>query len=342
MFPSSKHVADVVASVLSGLGVGKVEAIAETRAVFGSLLVTDLYHKRGVLAAAILTKLGAYSKKAVRAVALAISGAVRCYAAVLHLRHGANDENPLKFTNKGYATKFEKVTEFPGRMEQAAKWSDLSGTKRPGSPWLDGLPRLIFVSDMGDALSAGVSFEFQKKEIVDVATSLHSRAHVWLWLTKRPARMVRFSRWLEAQGVAWPDNLVPMTSVMGQKMAKGVSLLAQIPAKVRGLSVEPLWENVELDLTGIDWCLVGGESGFQAEPFDLAWARSLRDHARKCGVAFFMKQLGTKPQAGGQPVVLKDKHGGEWDEWPEDLRVREFPPAFLQIAEPRKGARKQG
>lgn len=82
----------------------------------------------------------------------------------------------------------------------------------------------------------------------------------------------------------------------------------------------------------IDWVICGGESGPRARPFDLRWARRLRDECARASVAFFMKQLGARPYvspehdgATGFEVNLKDGHGGDPAEWPEDLCVREWP-----------------
>lgn len=105
---------------------------------------------------------------------------------------------------------------------------------------------------------------------------------------------------------------------------------------------------------GIDWTIVGGESGPKARPFDLAWARSLVAQCKAASVAVFVKQLGARPcipesawreeiVAGGLPLLsrqsedaalksaglvqlkLRDRAGADPAEWPEDLRVREFP-----------------
>ena len=245
-----------------------------------------------------------------------------CYAGVLTDNRGGKV--------KGYADRFEKITLFPGRTEQAARQGAASrNLRRPDKPWLDGCPYLWFVNDMGDALSSAVPFDFLKEEIVDVAASVDGQHSIWLWLTKRPRRMAEFCRWLEARGGTWPRNLVPMTSVIDRRMATQVKYLREIPAAVRGLSVEPLWEPVQLDLDGISWVIVGGESGPLSRPFDLAWARDLREQCCAAGVPFFVKQLGSNPISNGQPFKLADKHGGGWDEWPEDLRVREVPPTFL-------------
>lgn len=241
-----------------------------------------------------------------------------CYAGVLTDNRGGRI--------KGYAERFDQLTLFPGRMERAAKLSQIGD--RPEKPWLNGYRRLWFVNDMGDALSSGVTFEFLRKEIVEVATSENGQRSIWMWLTKRPKRMAEFAEWLNGNGLYWPENLVPMTSVIDRTMALQTRHLQQVPAVVRGLSVEPLFEPVELDLTGIGWVIVGGESGPLSRPFDLAWARDIREQCRRAGVAFFMKQLGANPVENGNQLKLKDGHGGDWNEWPEDLRVREMPEAF--------------
>jgi len=107
-----------------------------------------------------------------------------------------------------------------------------------------------------------------------------------------------------------------------------------VKAHVCGLSIEPLWDRIppsKLKLRGIDWVIVGGESGSGLEftrPFALEWAEELREHCRKNGVAFFLKQLGRNPTRGGGLIRLKNAHGGDWDEWPKALRIREFPQAF--------------
>jgi protein gp37 len=110
-----------------------------------------------------------------------------------------------------------------------------------------------------------------------------------------------------------------------------------------------LWTATRLAGRGIDWVIVGGESGPGARPFDVAWARETVRQCREAGVALFVKQLGARPHepygeapsrwgvgvrvdhAPGCPsgarywIRLRDRKGGDWAEWPEDLRVREFP-----------------
>jgi protein gp37 len=105
--------------------------------------------------------------------------------------------------------------------------------------------------------------------------------------------------------------------------------LREMPAVVRFVSFEPLLESLgDIDLRGIDWVIVGGESGQKARPFDLGWAWKLRDQAHAAGAKFFMKQMGSKPVLGGAPCKFTGK-GEDPSEFPPDLRMRAFPEAHL-------------
>lgn len=163
----------------------------------------------------------------------------------------------------------------------------------------------------------------------------------------------------------WPrKNIWLGVSVEDQKTAdERIPLLLQTPAAVRWISAEPLLGPIDLEsLTGlvgekyqvlnpilcsgdsnrpaIDWVVVGGESGAGARPFDLAWARSIVQQCKAAGVAVFVKQLGSKaesipdrisyrgsktPKPDGFYRHLSNSKGGDINEWPEDLRVREYP-----------------
>lgn len=243
-----------------------------------------------------------------------------CYAGVLHDRFAGA---------KGYAPSFDEVSLFPGRMAKASRYSDLSGKARPDKPWLDGLPRLIFVSDMSDALSAAVEFEYIRDEIIANVAEGPGRRHQWLWLTKRPIRMAEFSRWLRDRGVEWPANLWAGTSITTQATAGRLKNLAEVgdARTTRFVSVEPQIEPVDVGdrLAGIRWVIQGGESGAGARPFDVSWARSVRGRCRSKGVSYFLKQLGSRVVMGGRPSSFRDSHAGDWSEWPADLKVREFP-----------------
>ena len=297
------------------------------------LTTTNIYHFRDRLGEVVTDSHG---RAAGRAAVEAIKSAVTCYAARLHLNRGASIIKPERTPKKGYAPTFEQLTQFEGRLATAAGWSDLLGTPRPESPWKDGLPRMIFVSDMGDALSSKGLFPFLKQEVTHLSTE-KGRRHLWIWLTKRPHIMRDFAD--EIGGL--PGNVCAMTTVTGPDALHRVDELRQIRASCRGLSVEPLWERIppeSLDLTGIDWLILGGESG-GTRTFDLAWAEELRTHCQKNGTAFFLKQLGRNPVKDGKAMRLKDPHGGDWSEWPEHLQVREFPQHFHQYRQAERSRR---
>ena len=119
-----------------------------------------------------------------------------------------------------------------------------------------------------------------------------------------------------------------MTTVTAQRFAARVDELRRVPAKYKGLSVEPLFEPVSLNLSGIDWVIVGGGSDVLASPFHVEWALDLQAQAEDCQAAFFLKQLGKHPYYRGQPLKLNDRHGGDWNEWPTVCQTRQLPPAF--------------
>src|SRR5438132_2487081 len=130
--------------------------------------------------------------------------------------------------------------------------------------------------------------------------------HTYQILTKRADRVRRLAPVLE-----WPPNVWMGVSVENQVFAFRAKRLAQVPAAVRFLSVEPLLGPVSLDLTGIDWVIVGGESGPHARPMHPDWARSVRDQCGAAGVAFFFKQWGGRTRkAGGRTL-----DGRTWGEF---------------------------
>lgn len=254
-----------------------------------------------------------------------------CYAHELHLFRGKDITKPHKLGHSGHAPQFEQVTRFPGRIAEAACWSDLFGTVREDKPWLDYLPRCIFISDMGDSLSETVDFHYLKTEIIDGVDSKRGRQHLWQWITKNPKRMAEFGKWLGDQGVAWPENLIPITTVTSRKCIVRVRQLLSVPSRFKGVILEPLWEQVTLPLEGIDWCIVGGQSGAQARPFDVAWIENLQAQCAVFGTALFVKQLGAMPIWQGEPLELVDGHGGHWAEWPAEFRVRAVPAGFRSL-----------
>ena len=150
----------------------------------------------------------------------------------------------------------------------------------------------------------------------------------WLLVTKRPENvMPLYGNWLHWTGRRpFPANVWIGASVENQKRAdERMPVLCRIPARVRFVSAEPLLGALDLRPwidreRGANWVIVGGESGHGAREFNTDWARVLRDQCGDAGVPFFMKQT-------GQNVVqltVKGK-GGDLDDIPGDLRVREFP-----------------
>jgi len=275
----------------------------------------------------------------------------KCYAGQLHV---------IRAGRPGYADEFTVPKMFPGRTATMARTRSLVGTARPDKPWFGTGPRVIFVSDMGDALSRGVPFDFLRREIVDVADSERGLRHTWMWLTKQPHRMAEFAESLG--GLRWPPNLWAGTSLTEPKYLPRVEHLRRVPAPLRFLSVEPLVADVgRLNLDGIGLVIVGGESGPGARALNVSWVRSLVAQCRAAGVAVFVKQLGAHVitrnddgLSGGDPddwqladpeaqvehdldgtrdgyqgapvrIHLRDRKGGDMTEWPKDLRVRQWP-----------------
>jgi protein gp37 len=292
-----------------------------------AITTTNIWHARKALEAHVRQRFG---ERTARAALNAIESSVTCYAAKLHLNKGASIFNPERQRNPGYAPVFERVTRFPGRVRK------MVNEKRPtqsGKPWLNGTKHLIFLSDMGDALSRRCEFQFLREDVIPAITSAQGSKKIWLWLTKRPEIMADFAE--EIGG--FPENVCAMTSITANNTLGRVDELRAVQATTRGLSIEPLWERLDLnllDLQGIDWVIVGGESGRSdiVRPFHAEWAEELGQYCEQNGVAFFLKQLGSKPIYRWRALDLNDRHGGDWDEWPAQLRMREFPSSFRDFA----------
>ena len=142
---------------------------------------------------------------------------------------------------------------------------------------------------------------------------------------------------LDAEG--WPlPNVWLGVSVEDRTRLSRVDELRETPAALRFLSIEPLLEDLgTIDLTGIGWVIIGGESGPGARPFNLAWAHSIVEQCAAAKVPCFVKQVGSKPvgtwRSDSRPFGavgrwhLNHRKGADMAEWPEALRVRQFPTA---------------
>lgn len=175
-------------------------------------------------------------------------------------------------------------------------------------------PRRVFVDSMSDLFHPEVPPHF-----VESVWQTMSRCpqHTFQILTKRPQRAshMLFTNW-DFDGRffgAYLPNVWLGTSIENDTYTFRADHLRATPAAVRFLSLEPLVGPLpSLDLTGIDWVIVGGESGANARPVEADWVRDLRDRSVAAGVAFFFKQWGGRtPKANGR---LLDRR--TWDEYP--------------------------
>jgi len=170
-------------------------------------------------------------------------------------------------------------------------------------------PRVIFVNSMSDLFHPDVPDGF----IADVfAVMRDTPHHTYQVLTKRSRRLAQLSDTLE-----WPTNVWMDVSVESARYKFRMRHLGRTGAQTKFLSVEPLIGPVgELSLKGIDWVIVGGESGVGARPVQAEWVRDVRDQCVGAGVAFFFKQWGGRtPKAGGREL-----DGRTWDEMPGWVR----------------------
>lgn len=147
----------------------------------------------------------------------------------------------------------------------------------------------VFCASMADVFEDNPSIESERRRLWSLIAETPMLD--WLLLTKRPENMLRFTPWKDS----WPSNVWAMTSVENQEYAdERIPVLSQVPAIVRGLSVEPLLGPVDLRpwLDHIQWVIVGGESGREARPINPLWVRNIRDQCLAANVPFFFKQWG--------------------------------------------------
>jgi protein gp37 len=219
-------------------------------------------------------------------------------------------------------------------------------------------PCRVFVNSMSDLFHESLLWS-QIERVFE--TIQEASQHTFQVLTKRPEHAKSFLEWWSLHHDGPPANLWLGVSVEDQKTAdERIPLLLQTPAAVRFVSYEPALGPVDFsryltregkccgvqgceycdgwgtcELVALDWLIVGGESGPGARPCNVAWSRSVVGQCADAGVPCFVKQLGERPEweTGTErektlrmdPILLKSRKGGDPSEWPEDLRVREFP-----------------
>ena len=260
-----------------------------------------------------------------------------CYAEQLCKRHAGQAGWPKKFSRP-------ELVSAEKRMAGALAWPDLTGTDRADKPWLNGMPRLVFLCDLADPFSESISADARTHWLTRASGEMLASRHVWLLLTKRPHIMRRYVRWwCEQHCENWPENIWLGTSVTRADTAWRIAELLQIHAAVRFVSLEPLLGPVDLDRlpapegcgpclhysalrehaddnsyylppTLLDWVIAGGESGASARPSHPDWFRGLRDQCAAAGVPFFFKQWGEYRPTGypslgrGQRCLRADGH----------------------------------
>ena len=172
-------------------------------------------------------------------------------------------------------------------------------------------PRRIFVNSMSDLFQEGVPLEFIKSVFT---TMRKADWHTYQILTKRHERMNevvnKHLRWVKNKEHIWLGVSVENRSYGLPR----IDALRKTNAALRFLSIEPLLEDLgTLDLSGIDWVIVGGESGPNARPIEASWVISIRDQCQDQGVPFFFKQWGgTRKQLAGRLL-----QGKTYDEFPQ-------------------------
>ena len=191
------------------------------------------------------------------------SGCANCYAETMARRlHAMGIE---KYSNEFSPTTHEQCLEEPLRWKKAHN---------------------IFVCSMADLFHEDIPFSFIEKVFKVISKTPHHRYQI---LTKRAGRLTEY---FSVRNV--PENVWLGVTVESSREIHRIDALRCLGATIKFLSCEPLIADLgEVDLTDIDWLIVGGESGMRARPMQAEWVRSLLRQAEEQGVAFFFKQWGT-------------------------------------------------
>ena len=216
-------------------------------------------------------------------------GCANCYAERMHRRlHGMWLKNEAlarkQIAAKNYPQPFGEVKCWP---EQIAAISSLKVPRKHKGPYR------VFINSMSDLFHKDVPNDF----IVEAFHAMEKRHDIiFQSLTKRPERFVHIFQF--SDGLA--PNIWPMVTICNQEEAdRNIPYLLQVPAAVRGVSIEPMLGPVLLDMPParfhereLDWVICGGETGPGARPMHPDWVRSLRDQCQEAGVPFFFKSWG--------------------------------------------------
>ena len=215
-------------------------------------------------------------------------GCAHCYAETFAERFRGVPGHPYE---RGFDLQMR-----PERLRQPLEWSR---------------PRLIFVNSMSDLFHEDVPLDYIQRVFEVMA---EAQWHTFQVLTKRSERLAEV-----ANELTWPDNVWMGVSVENQRWTNRTDDLRRVPAAVRFLSCEPLLGPLDLDLAGIQWVIVGGESGHRARRMKPEWATGILDQCAAAGVPFFFKQWGAYDESGvrvGKGRSGRTLDGGRWDELP--------------------------
>ena len=215
------------------------------------------------------------------------AGCDNCYAETLSLRRGWTR---LPWTGQNAA---ENVQLKPKKLKEPYRYKE---------------PSRVFVNSMSDIFHPQIPDDY----IAQVFQVMNDcPQHVFQILTKRPRRAARWHG-------EWTPNIWQGTSVENRKTLFRIDQLRKCRAKTLFLSLEPLLEDLgELDLTGIHWVIVGGESGKGFRPMCHGWARSIRDQCVEKDVAFFFKQSAAYRTEMGTELEELDGTKTTWHQYPD-------------------------
>lgn len=176
-------------------------------------------------------------------------------------------------------------------------------------------PHMIFVNSMSDTFHKDIPIPYLQRMF---EVMRETPQHTYQVLTKRSERMLKLDSQIE-----WPDNVWMGVSIEDEQVAYRIDHLHQSSAKVKFLSVEPLIGPIpNIKLNGIDWVIVGGESGTHARIMEESWATEIVDRCKSREIPVFMKQMGT---VWAKRQGLKDFKGDNFSQFPTHLQLREYP-----------------
>lgn len=218
------------------------------------------------------------------------SGCAHCYAETMAIRLKAMGTN-------GYANGFE-LTLLPSRLQE---------------PLQRKKPTIYFVNSMSDLFHEDVPFSYIDQILTVISQTPN---HTYQILTKRAERLAEYFT-----NRAVPNNAWIGVTVENQKQGiPRIDSLRKVNAKIRFLSVEPLLEHLgELNLTGIHWVIVGGESGKNARPMSKDWVEEIKQQCEDQNIAFFFKQWGGWGVDGKKRAKKyngRELDGRTWDQIP--------------------------